>query len=165
MPVVLSAAGLLVLLEIIGALASRPLGYPYPTLGAVSILIYATVGLLGSLRAGFLPGVLGAGLAGLLDGSLGPLGAWLVGPGPLSVTIDAPRGLCLPYRGSDCHRSGGRRGRCPGWSVGGAAPGIPQRPRSSLPLTLAKPFGPISLTRPMKIFCMPSGVSCESSAD
>ncbi len=91
MPVVLSAAGLLVLLEIIGALASRPLGFPYPTLGAVSILIYATVGLLGSLRAGFIPGVLGAGLAGLLDGSLGPLGAWLVGPGPLSLTIVEPR--------------------------------------------------------------------------
>jgi hypothetical protein len=91
MPVILAAAGVLVLLEIIGALASRPLGFPYPTLGAVSILIYAIVGLLGSLRAGVVPGVLGAGLAGLLDGSLGPLGAWLVGPGPLSVTIDEPR--------------------------------------------------------------------------
>jgi hypothetical protein len=91
MPVVLSAAGLLVLLEIIGALASRPLGFPYPPLGAVSLLIYATVGLLGALRAGVVPGALGAGLVGLLDGSLGPLGAWLVGPGPLSVTIDEPR--------------------------------------------------------------------------
>jgi hypothetical protein len=91
MPVVLTAAGLLVLLEIIGALASRPLGFPYPTLGAVSLLIYSTVGLLGALRADFLPGVLGAGLVGLLDGSLSPLGAWLVGPGPLSVTIHEPR--------------------------------------------------------------------------
>ncbi|HEX2251064.1 MAG TPA: hypothetical protein VHH32_12010 [Gemmatimonadales bacterium] len=91
MPVVLWAAGLLVLLEIVGALASRPLGFPYPTLGAVSLLIYATVGLLGALRAGFVPGVLGAGLVGLVDGSLGPLGAWFVGPGPLSVTINEPR--------------------------------------------------------------------------
>lgn len=91
MLVVLCAAGLLVLLKIIGALASRPLGFPYPTLGAVSLLIYATVGLLGALRAGFIPGVLGAGLVGLLDGSLGPLAAWLVGPGALSVTINEPR--------------------------------------------------------------------------
>jgi hypothetical protein len=31
LPVVLSAAGLLVLLEVVGALASQPLGFPYPS--------------------------------------------------------------------------------------------------------------------------------------
>lgn len=91
LPVVVSAAGLLILLEIIGALASRPLGFPYPTLGALSLLIYATAGLFGALRAGLATGVLGAGLVGLLDGTFGPLCAWLVGSGPVGVTVLEPR--------------------------------------------------------------------------
>jgi hypothetical protein len=90
-PVVLTAAGLLVALDIAGALAGKPMGFPYPSLGAVSLVIYLSVGLLGALRANALSGILGAAVVGLLDGTLGPLAAWMVGPGPLGQTITEPR--------------------------------------------------------------------------
>jgi hypothetical protein len=90
-PVILAAAGLLVALDIVGALAQRPLGFPYPSLGVVSLLIYLSVGLYGSWRASFTVGVLAAMAVGLLDGTLGPLSAWLVGPGPVGQTITEPR--------------------------------------------------------------------------
>ena len=90
-PVMLTAAGLLVALDIVGALAEKPLGFPYPPLGVVSLLIYLSVGLYGAWRSGFLVGVLGAAGVGLLDGTLGPLAAWLVGPGPVGQTVTEPR--------------------------------------------------------------------------
>ena len=89
-PVVLAAAGLLVALDIVGALAQRPLGFPYPSLGVLSLLVYLSVGLYGSWRAGFTAGVLGAAAVGLLDGTLGPLTAWMVGPGPVGQTVTEP---------------------------------------------------------------------------
>lgn len=89
-PVILAAAGLLVALDIVGALAQRPLGFPYQSLGAVSLLVYLSVGLYGSWRAGFAVGALGAVAVGLLDGTLGPLAAWLVGPGPVGQTVTEP---------------------------------------------------------------------------
>src|ERR671917_625380 len=72
-PVILAAAGLLVALDIVGALAKRPLGFPYPSLGVVSLLIYLSVGLYGSWRASFAVGVMSAVAVGVLDGTLGPL--------------------------------------------------------------------------------------------
>ena len=90
-PVILAAAGLLVALDIVGALANRPLGFPYPSLGVVSLLVYASVGLYGSWRGSFAVGLLGAAAVGLLDGTLGPLAAWLVGPGPVGQTVTEPR--------------------------------------------------------------------------
>lgn len=89
-PVILAAAGLLVALDIVGALAQRPLGFPYPSLGVLSLLIYSSVGLYGSWRASFAVGVLGATAVGLLDGTLGPLAAWMVGPGPVGQTVTEP---------------------------------------------------------------------------
>jgi hypothetical protein len=89
-PVTLAAAGLLVALDIIGALAGKPLGFPYPSLGVVSILIYLSVGFYGSWRTSFTLGVLAAILLGLLDGLLGPLAAWLVGAGPVGQTVTEP---------------------------------------------------------------------------
>jgi CDP-diglyceride synthetase len=89
-PVVL-AAGVLVALDIIGALAGKPLGFPYPPLGAVSLLIYLSVGLLGALRRNFVTGIIGAAAVGFLDGTLGPLAAWMVGPGPVGQTFTEPR--------------------------------------------------------------------------
>lgn len=89
-PVILAAAGLLVALDIVGALAQRPLGFPYPSLSVVSLLVYLSVGLYGSWRAGFAVGALGAVAVGLLDGTLGPLAAWLVGPGPVGQTVTEP---------------------------------------------------------------------------
>jgi hypothetical protein len=89
-PVILAAAGLLVALDIVGAVAKRPLGFPYPALGVVSLLIYASVGLYGSWRASFAAGLLGAAAVGLLDGTLGPLAAWMVGAGPVGQTVTEP---------------------------------------------------------------------------
>jgi hypothetical protein len=89
-PVILAAAGLLVALDIVGALAKRPLGFPYPSLGVVSLLVYLSVGLCGSWRAGFGAGMLGAIAVGLLDGMLGPLAAWMVGQGPVGQTVTEP---------------------------------------------------------------------------
>ena len=89
-PVILAAAGLLVALDVLGALAKRPLGFPYPALGVVSLLVYFSVGLYGSWRASFTAGALGAFAVGVLDGTLGPLSAWLVGPGPVGQTVTEP---------------------------------------------------------------------------
>ena len=90
-PIILAAAGSLVALDIIGALAGRPLGFPYSSLGAVSVLLYLLVGVLGSIRAGAAAGILAAALVGFLDATLGPLAAWTVGPGPLGQTVSEPR--------------------------------------------------------------------------
>jgi hypothetical protein len=90
-PVILGAAGLLVALDVIGALTGKPLGFPYSPLGAVSLLIYLSVGVLGALRANLAAGVAGATAVGFLDGTLGPLAAWLAGPGPVGQTITEPR--------------------------------------------------------------------------
>ena len=91
MPAVLTAAGLLVTLDIVGALAGKPLGFPYSSLGAVSLLIYLSVGLISALHANFVIGVTAAAMVGFIDGTLGPLAAWLVGPGPVGQTITEPR--------------------------------------------------------------------------
>ena len=90
-PVILGAAALLVALDIVGALTGRPLGFPYSRLGAVSLFIYLSVGVLGSLRAGPTVAVLAAAVVGFLDGTLGPLAAWLVGLGPVGQTITESR--------------------------------------------------------------------------
>jgi hypothetical protein len=89
-PVIIAAAGLLVALDIVGALAKSPLGFPYPSLGVVSLLVYLSVGLYGSWRAGFAVGLLSAIAVGLLDGTVGPLAAWMVGPGPVGQTFSEP---------------------------------------------------------------------------
>jgi len=91
MPAVLAAGGLLVTLDIVGALAGKPLGFPYSSLGAVSLLIYLSVGLISALRATFVIGVMAAATVGFIDGTLGPLAAWLVGPGPVGQSITEPR--------------------------------------------------------------------------
>jgi hypothetical protein len=90
-PVILAAAGLLVALDIIGAFTGKPLGFPYSPLGAVSLLIYISVGVLGSVRAGLGAAVAAAAAVGFLDGTLGPMAAWLVGPGPIGQSVTEPR--------------------------------------------------------------------------
>jgi hypothetical protein len=90
-PVILGAAALLVALDIVGALTGRPLGFPYSRLGAVSLLVYLSVGVLVSLRAGLAVAVVAAATVGFLDGTLGPLAAWLVGPGPVGQTFSESR--------------------------------------------------------------------------
>jgi len=90
-PVIVGAAGLLVLLDIVGAVTGKPLGFPYSPLSAVSLLIYLWVGYIGSMRAGLRGGVAAAAVVGFFDGTLGPLAAWLVGPGPFGQTMTEPR--------------------------------------------------------------------------
>jgi hypothetical protein len=90
-PIILAAAGSLVSLDIVGALAGRPLGFPYSSLGAVSVLVYLSVGVLGSIRAGPGTGMLAATAVGFVDGTLGPLAAWMVGPGPVGQTVTEAR--------------------------------------------------------------------------
>ena len=90
-PVILGAAALLVALDIVGAVTERPLGFPYSRLGAVSLFVYLSVGLLASLRGGLTAAVAGAATVGFLDGTLGPLAAWMVGPGPVGQTISESR--------------------------------------------------------------------------
>ena len=90
-PVILAAAGLLITLDIVGALAGKPLGFPYSPLGAVSLLVYLGAGVLAALRGSFGVGVFAAAIVGFLDGTFGSLAAWLVGPGPIGQTITEPR--------------------------------------------------------------------------
>jgi hypothetical protein len=90
-PIVLAASGTLVVLDIVGALAGKPLGFPYSSLGVVSLLIYLAVGLVGAWRANFTAGVLAAAIVGFLDATLGPMLAWLIGAGPVGQTITEPR--------------------------------------------------------------------------
>jgi hypothetical protein len=90
-PVVLAAAGLLVALHVVGALAGKPLGFPYSPLGAVSLVVYVLVGFIGSWRASFLAGLMAAAVVGFLDATIGPLSAWLAGPGPLAQNVTEPR--------------------------------------------------------------------------
>ena len=90
-PVILGAAALLVALDIVGALTRSPLGFPYSRLGAVSLFIYLSVGLLASLRGGLTVAVFAAAAVGFLDGTLGPLAAWMVGPGPVDQTFSESR--------------------------------------------------------------------------
>ena len=166
-PVVLSAAGLLVAVDIVGALTGHPMGFPYPSLGAVSLLIYLSVGLLGALRTNTLSGILGAAAVGLLDGTLGPLAAWMVGSqrkfkrnwGFWSCGPDHHRVSCLRvwYRGGDRH---GRECRCRGGvgrQLAGAAPGPSQQHRTGLAITFAKPTSHVSLIRPSIFLVYASG--------
>jgi hypothetical protein len=90
-PVILGAAALLVALDIVGALTGRPLGFPYSRLGAVSLFVYLSVGMLASLRGGLAVAVVAAATVGFLDGTLGPLAAWLVGPGPVGQSFSESR--------------------------------------------------------------------------
>jgi hypothetical protein len=90
-PIVLAASVTLVVLDIVGAIAGKPLGFPYSSLGVLSLLIYLAVGLLGAWRANFTAGVVAAAMVGFLDATLGPMVAWLIGPGPVGQTITEPR--------------------------------------------------------------------------
>lgn len=90
-PIVLAASAFLVMLDVVGALARKPLGFPYPSLGMLSLLIYLGVGLLGAWRANFMAGLVAAAVVGFLDSTLGPLVAWLIGPGPVGQAITEPR--------------------------------------------------------------------------
>ena len=90
-PVILAAAGLLVAGDIVGALAGKPLGFPYSPLGVVSLLVYFLVGFIGAWRASFTAGLLAAALVGFLDATVGPLAAWLAGPGALGQAVTEPR--------------------------------------------------------------------------
>ena len=90
-PVVLVAAALLVGVDVIGALAGKPLGFPYSPLGVVSLLVYVLVGYVGAWRASFAAGVLAAAVVGFLDATVGPLSAWVAGPGDLGQAVTEPR--------------------------------------------------------------------------
>lgn len=89
-PVILLAVALLVALDAVGGLAGQPLGFPYPPLGVVSLLIYLSVGAISSWRTGFGGGFLAAAIAGLLAGTIGPLASWLIGSGPVGQEVTEP---------------------------------------------------------------------------
>ena len=95
-PVILGAVALLVALDVVGELAGQPLGFPYFSLGVVSLVIYVSVGALCSWRTGFGGGLLAAAVVGLLAGTMGPLVAWLIGSGPVAQEVTEPR--ILAYR-------------------------------------------------------------------
>lgn len=90
MPIMLAATALLVAGDVIGALTGRPLGFPYSPLGVVSLLVYLGVGVIGAWRSSFGWGLLAAAVVGFLDGTLGPLLAWLAGPGSVGQTVTEP---------------------------------------------------------------------------
>jgi hypothetical protein len=90
LPIILVGVAVLVLMDVIGALTGRPLGFPYPQLGVVSLLIYFGVGALVSWRGTFSDGLAAAIIVGLLDGTVGPLAAWMAGPGPMDQTVTEP---------------------------------------------------------------------------
>lgn len=90
-PVILAAVAFLILLDVVGELANKPLGFPYSPLVVVSVLVYLGVGAIGAWRTNFERGLLAAGLVGLLSSTFGPLIAWLIGPGPIAQDITEPR--------------------------------------------------------------------------
>jgi hypothetical protein len=90
LPILLASVAVLVTMDIVGALTGRPLGFPYPRLGGVSLLVYFGVGALAAWRGSFQDGLAAAIVVGLLDGTLGPLAAWVVGAGPVDQTISEP---------------------------------------------------------------------------
>ena len=90
LPILLVGAAVLVLMDVVGALTGRPLGFPYPRLGVVSLVVYFGVGAIGAWRGSFSDGLAAAIVVGLLDGTLGPLAAWIVGPGPLDQAVAEP---------------------------------------------------------------------------
>ena len=90
LPIILVGAAVLVLMDVVGALTGRPLGFPYPRLGVISLLVYFGVGAIGAWRGSFNDGLAAAIVVGLLDGTLGPLAAWIVGPGPVDQTVAEP---------------------------------------------------------------------------
>jgi len=90
-PVVFAAAVLLVAVDVVGALAGKPLGFPYSPLGVMSLLVYFLVGFIGAWRASFIVGLLSAAIVGFLDATVGPLAAWLAGPGSLGQSVTEPR--------------------------------------------------------------------------
>ena len=89
-PVILLAVALLVALDAVGGLAGQPLGFPYPPLGVVSLLVYLSVGAICSWRTGFGGGFVAAAVTGLLAGTMGPLAAWLIGSGPVGQEVTEP---------------------------------------------------------------------------
>ncbi len=90
-PIILVAVAFLILLDVVGELAGKPLGFPYSPLGVVSVLIYLGVGAMGAWRANFERGLLAAGLVGLLSGTFGPLVAWFMGAGPIAQDVTEAR--------------------------------------------------------------------------
>jgi hypothetical protein len=91
MPVILAAVVALLALDAVGELSGQPLGFPYSRLGVVSLVIYLSVGAIGSWRTNFGGGFLTAALVGLLGGTLGPLVAWVIGSGSLAQEVTEPR--------------------------------------------------------------------------
>ena len=90
-PVILVAVAVLVAMDGMGELTGQPLGFPYPPLGVVSLLLYLSVGAIGSWRTNFGGGLLAATATGLLAGTIGPLVAWLIGSGPVAQEVTEPR--------------------------------------------------------------------------
>jgi hypothetical protein len=90
LPILLAGATVLVIMDVVGSLTGRPLGFPYPRLGVVSLLVYFAVGALGAWRGSFRDGLGSAIVVGLLDGTLGPIAAWMVGAGPLAQPVTEP---------------------------------------------------------------------------
>ena len=90
LPILLVSVAVLVMMDVLGAITGRPLGFPYPRLGVVSLLIYFGVGALATWRGTFTDGLAAAILVGVLDGVLGPLAAWVVGAGSLSQPVTQP---------------------------------------------------------------------------
>lgn len=90
-PVVLAAAALLIAVDVVGALAGKPLGFPYSPLRVVSLLVYVLVGFVGAWRASLAAGVVAATCVGFLDATVGPLAAWVAGPGSLGQAVTEPR--------------------------------------------------------------------------
>jgi hypothetical protein len=90
LPIILVGVAVLVLMDVVGAITGRPIGFPYPRLGAISLLIYFAVGAFASWRRSFSDGLAAAIIVGLLDGTVGPLAAWMVGAGPVAQTVTEP---------------------------------------------------------------------------
>jgi hypothetical protein len=90
LPILVLGALVLVLVHVVGALTDRPLGFPYPRLGVVSLLVYFAVGALSAWRGSFTDGFAAGIVLGLLDGTLGPLAAWAVGAGPMDQSVTEP---------------------------------------------------------------------------
>jgi hypothetical protein len=95
MPAVVGAI-LVLLVDTVGARASRRFAFDYRWLQPVSLLIYVLTGLLAYLSDGGLSPWLSGYIVGLVDGSLGWACSARIGPGRL--TEPRPTGFALGMR-------------------------------------------------------------------
>jgi len=84
-----------ILLDAVGSLASRSLGFKYKSLVFGSWLLYATVGYFVGRGAGLWSCAFAGGVVGLVDATLGWAVSWWIGPGRPAAELSATAAVSI----------------------------------------------------------------------